>query len=392
MDDIKARRLLILEGYKIIEEEGFSVIINMWELGESVGLDKKQTRRNIEYLVEKRFFKWMTIGGGISPTIKIDDIVNNPEEFHKLFPETKKVKIPIKDKTEDLRVRRPKESSTYMVASTSTDPYIAVKEFFLSARKKVEEKKLCFVLMPFKEEQNEIYKNVIKPTVEKKGYICHRADDIYKSTPIMKDILENIKKANIIIGDLTGRNPNVFYELGMAHLIKYPERVILLTKFDEDIPFDLASFRHIKYNNTMAGAKKLENDLENYLHSVEQIPEGTNELRITNISNDENNFYITVKNQTRSDLISADYYNPEISKEKPCTVKIIIEKSMGITLLDSIVSNRPESRAKFVKGTGIDIFNEGQIKVTMDRIIKGTLYTFILIAVGIRVVEQYRAI
>ncbi|MCK4247638.1 MAG: hypothetical protein KAX04_03775, partial [Methanomicrobia archaeon] len=233
----------------------------MWELGESVGLDKKQTQRNIEYLVEKGFFKWMTIGGGISPTIKIDDIGNNPEEFYKLFPETKKVKIPIKDKTEDLsaslRVRRSKESGAYKVTSTSTDPYITVKDFFLSARKEVKEKKSCFVLMPFKKEQNEIYKSVIKPTVEKNGYICLRADDIYKSTPIMEDILESIKKANIIIADLTGRNPNVFYELGMAHIIKYPERVILLTKSDEDIPFDLASFRHIKYDNTMAGAKKL---------------------------------------------------------------------------------------------------------------------------------------
>jgi len=87
MDDREARRLLILEGYEIIKEKGFGVIVSMWELGESVGLDEKQTRRNIEYLVEKGFFKWMSIGGGISPTVKIDDIVNNPEEFHKLFPE-----------------------------------------------------------------------------------------------------------------------------------------------------------------------------------------------------------------------------------------------------------------------------------------------------------------
>ncbi|MEJ2251158.1 MAG: hypothetical protein P8Y70_18145 [Candidatus Lokiarchaeota archaeon] len=74
-----------------------------------------------------------------------------------------------------------------------------------------------FMLMPFDNNLSEIYKESIKKPLEELGHRVSRADDIFRSTPIMDDVINSIKRADIIIADLTGRNPNVFYELGRAH-------------------------------------------------------------------------------------------------------------------------------------------------------------------------------
>jgi len=123
---------------------------------------------------------------------------------------------------------------------------------------------LCFILMPFGEPFDTIYKNNIKPTIEKKFRII-RADDIFKSSEVMEDIWEYINKAKFLIADLTGRNPNVFYELGIAHTIgKEP---LLIAQNKNDIRFDLKHRRYFIYSNDKEGLKKLETDLENAMKS-----------------------------------------------------------------------------------------------------------------------------
>jgi hypothetical protein len=77
----------------------------------------------------------------------------------------------------------------------------------------------------------------------------------------MESVLKKIGEAEIIIADLTGRNPNVFYELGITHMIKQPNKVILLTQDINSIPFDLGAFRSIVYKQSITGAKQLKSDL-----------------------------------------------------------------------------------------------------------------------------------
>ena len=81
--------------------------------------------------------------------------------------------------------------------------------------------RLAFVLMPFTGELTEIYTTLIKPTVENNelGLVCKRADDIKSNRAIMQDIWKSICEARLIIADLTGLNPNVMYELGVAHTL-----------------------------------------------------------------------------------------------------------------------------------------------------------------------------
>lgn len=123
------------------------------------------------------------------------------------------------------------------------------------------EKDLCFVLMPFRQELDELYQEVIKPAIESEELRmrCVRSDEIYTTRPIMEDIWEHIQKANIIIAELTGRNPNVFYELGISHAIR--KKTVLITQTMDDVPFDLRHQRCIVYTNTFKGATELKDKL-----------------------------------------------------------------------------------------------------------------------------------
>ncbi|MBF0564430.1 MAG: response regulator [Nitrospirae bacterium] len=105
--------------------------------------------------------------------------------------------------------------------------------------------KFIFVCMPFDDKFEDVYKLGIKGAVEELGFICKRADGIQYTGGIIKKIYEFIRTSHVIVADMTGKNPNVFYEVGYAHAIE--KEVILTTQNVDDIPTDLKNFIHIKY-------------------------------------------------------------------------------------------------------------------------------------------------
>lgn len=118
---------------------------------------------------------------------------------------------------------------------------------------------LCFVLMPFAEELKPIYEDHIAKIIKSKSMTPQRADEIYSVNLITWDIWEKINRSRIIIADLTNKNPNVFYELGLAHAIS--KEVIIISQRIEDVPFDLKALRCIIYEYNPRGIKKLEERL-----------------------------------------------------------------------------------------------------------------------------------
>jgi hypothetical protein len=134
------------------------------------------------------------------------------------------------------------------------------------ARRIIRTEILCFVLMPFKSSFDRIYKESIKNAVESCGLKCFRADDLFLPTIILEDIWIHICKSKIIIADVTGRNPNVFYELGIAHTLGKP--VIIITQNKTDIPFDIAQFRYILYSNSKSGLNLLRDNLSVALNNT----------------------------------------------------------------------------------------------------------------------------
>jgi hypothetical protein len=105
---------------------------------------------------------------------------------------------------------------------------------------------ICFVLMPFDSLFQTQYERVIRPAVEELGLKCIRGDEIYSKPNIMSDVWKSIRKSRLIIAELTNRNANVFYEIGLAHAIGKP--IILLTRNEDDVPFDLKSLRYRYYD------------------------------------------------------------------------------------------------------------------------------------------------
>ncbi len=115
-----------------------------------------------------------------------------------------------------------------------------------------EERPKAFVLMPFSPLMDQVYSALIKPALDAAGYVASRADSDLNQVAIMRDVVSGIQHAQLVVADMTGRNANVFYELGLAHGLQKP--VILLAQSTADIPFDLGAYRTVIYEVTFLKA------------------------------------------------------------------------------------------------------------------------------------------
>ncbi|HEX3554530.1 MAG TPA: S1 RNA-binding domain-containing protein [Thermoanaerobaculia bacterium] len=134
-------------------------------------------------------------------------------------------------------------------------------------------------MMPFGEKElregrpfnwDEHYKEVIERTVADVGMKAVRADEIYGSMPLLDRLWQGIQEAELVIADLTGRSPNVLYEVGLAHVIG--KRILILTMYPDDVPVDLAQFVQIRYSAEGRGLLQFTRDLRNNLEAARQNP------------------------------------------------------------------------------------------------------------------------
>lgn len=126
---------------------------------------------------------------------------------------------------------------------------------------------VCFVVMQFSEEFNELYSEVIRPTCEAHGYRVVRADDFYSSGMIIDDITRSIRECTVVIADVTPNNPNVFYEVGFSHGIGKPT-ILLSDRKRDRLPFDVSGFRTLFYDNTIGGKTAVEEGLKRHLAAI----------------------------------------------------------------------------------------------------------------------------
>lgn len=122
----------------------------------------------------------------------------------------------------------------------------------------------CFVIMPFRPELNYFYLYVQQYLSDEHGIHCERGDHKILTKPLLEKIRSQILEADVIIADITGRNPNVLYELGLADA--YGKRVILITQdSSEDVPTDIKHLEFIKYelSNHVDFLDKLDNAIHN---------------------------------------------------------------------------------------------------------------------------------
>lgn len=122
-------------------------------------------------------------------------------------------------------------------------------------------KSRVFVITPFDEDYLALYDELKKSFEEKFDF--SNAGDLDNQQNILQDIVEGIYQADVIIADLTGLNPNVFYELGLAHAMN--KKVIIITQDLAELPFDIKSYRANEYSLQFNKLPKLVEELKKLL-------------------------------------------------------------------------------------------------------------------------------
>lgn len=116
-----------------------------------------------------------------------------------------------------------------------------------------------FVLMPFHTSFEKVYFGYIGPKAHELGLKAIRADDIFSPKPFMEKVWDGICAAKLILADCTSMNPNVFYEIGIAHTVG--KKIVFITRSPDDIPSDIKHYEYILYDDA------------NLDHSVNRITE-----------------------------------------------------------------------------------------------------------------------
>lgn len=134
------------------------------------------------------------------------------------------------------------------------------KTLGISADQLILEKKSVFVLTPFSDEGTQTY-DIIKKICGDVDLKCSRGDEIYHNDNILSHIIRSILQANIIIANVDGRNPNVFYELGICHVIGKPVIIVSHLGTTKDLPFDIKAKNIIFYSDKNDLQIQLKNEL-----------------------------------------------------------------------------------------------------------------------------------
>jgi hypothetical protein len=164
------------------------------------------------------------------------------------------------------------EQTTHTQAILSPDASLAQSHLAHSDQRVREFLDTCFVMMPFGDWFNTYYVEVYSPAIREAGYEPVRSDELFRVGSVVEQIWQQIQKASVLVADLTGKNPNVFYELGLAHAASKP--VVLLAASVDDIPFDLRHLRTILYDvRSPNWAAQVQREITSYLRNTRTEPD-----------------------------------------------------------------------------------------------------------------------
>lgn len=135
------------------------------------------------------------------------------------------------------------------------------------------EQKECFLISPIGDEgsdkrdrSNKVMEHIIEETVSEYNYSVTRADELEKVGSITNQVIQETINSDLVIADLTGHNPNVFYELAVRHATGKP--YIQIIKSNESIPFDVSDFRTVRYGFDIKEAEKAKNKISGLLNTI----------------------------------------------------------------------------------------------------------------------------
>jgi uridine kinase/nucleoside 2-deoxyribosyltransferase len=129
--------------------------------------------------------------------------------------------------------------------------------------------KMAFVLIPFKDEYQQLYEAVLEPTLTEAGYVALKADQPALPGDIPEEVIKGIISADVVVADCSEPNPNVFYELGVSHAVG--NKTIVLSNDPENLAFYLRQHRVLVYRRDRDGRQLLRANLKQWLHSMSEL-------------------------------------------------------------------------------------------------------------------------
>ncbi|WP_353158423.1 hypothetical protein [Myroides odoratus] len=224
--------------------------------------------------------------------------------------------------------------------------------------------KICFVVMPISDQEGyekghfkRVYEHLIKPAVIKAGLTPVRADDEYKTNNIVLDIIRKIIESDHVICDLSAKNANVFYELGMRQAF---DKSITLIK-DNKTPrvFDVSGIRTIDYDENLR--------IDNVQIKIDEIANSI----IQTLAHHNND---SIENSVIKQL-AIKAAEPATVKEISLDTQLILDRLTQLEIASSKNSNSKQQMRTNVRRNGIPIFEENGYEDILNVSIHGKLYT-----------------
>ncbi|MFD1767357.1 hypothetical protein ACFSAG_10965 [Sphingorhabdus buctiana] len=145
---------------------------------------------------------------------------------------------------DSIRNKSPSLSGEHLGIDPSGSSFL--KSMGIDATKISIDPNFVFVLTPLNSAQTAVY-NIVQNECQKIGLRVRRGDETRIDGPILPHILKEILSSRLIVANINGRNPNVFYELGIAQTLGKP--VLLVVRSYDDVPFDLKQQQLVIYND-----------------------------------------------------------------------------------------------------------------------------------------------
>ncbi|PKB89210.1 hypothetical protein A8A01_15430 [Ewingella americana] len=142
--------------------------------------------------------------------------------------------------------------------------------------------KTCFIIMPIADTAgydsghfSRVYEHLIMPACKRSGFEPIRADNVTSSNFIVLDILKKIVDCDLAICDLSSRNPNVMYELGLRQA--FNKKTVIIKDNKTISPFDVQGFRYYEYDSTLR-IDSIINGIESISNSITSTYEATDDV------------------------------------------------------------------------------------------------------------------
>jgi len=155
------------------------------------------------------------------------------------------------------------DAQRQVAKDSDNDGWLRVSPIFGEPQRQTQFKSDVFMVMPFREQFDGVYNNIVRPLMTSLNLTIKRGDDFSSvKGSIMQEVWSALNACRLVIAETTEVNANVYYELGIAHTLGKPAILLTQNKDVQDIPFDIRHLRFIVYENTIEGGEKLAKDLK----------------------------------------------------------------------------------------------------------------------------------